>query len=208
MFDIPLIKQHNDNTCGAACINMLNISRSAKIEEKKIFEKISGKTYLGNICQTSLMLKYFLDHGYQTCVACVKNPKKVLKICSQNSINVIMLIRHNKYSSFGHYVVYMGIEEDSVYVNDPARTKLRRLSVKKLKKLAKSSFLTGVTESNTMIFVNMDTSNKMDEVVISDFDRWENVKVCATIFACIKKYVKKVFICEDNGERWHKVKQN
>ena len=37
----------------------------------------------------------------------------------------------------------------------------------------------------------MDTSNKMDGVGISDFDRWENVKVGATIFACIKKYVKK-----------------
>lgn len=205
MFDIPIIKQTKISSCGAVCINMLEAARDTQRNEMDVYNKISqGHSNGERLCRTSLMLKYFLDKGYQACIVCVNKYRKVLKACTKNNIHAIMLIRQNTFSPFGHFVVYRGLLDDKVYVNDPAiGDRVRAISVKELKKLAKESAFYGITQKNTLLLVNLNSDIILPQKTVSAYDPYIDNKISGKVFSCIKKYTKRVLLGEN--EIWKKI---
>lgn len=121
MLDIPFVKQINDCTCGAACLQMIFSYYGVSCNQLDIFQSIQAPSQSGNspYCDLTGMVLYANSLGIPCAGVVPKEPASFLKLCLKNDINVILLYHEDEASFLGHFGVLTGIAKNQLYIHDP-----------------------------------------------------------------------------------------
>jgi uncharacterized protein YvpB len=121
---IPYEKQHDttgNRMCGAAAMAMVLRSLNQTCSQMDLWNEIKSLDGHGNYYGKSHKLALsFLNRGFDSICISTKEPIKLLKVCFEHSIRVILGHRLEQDSNEGHFTVFTKITKDLVYVNDPA----------------------------------------------------------------------------------------
>lgn len=136
-FDFPEIRQYNPNTCGAACLAAVYNYYGEDINESTVV-KLLGTNKNGTdhrkIVAVSKSKGYKVDDGVNTVAK--------LKEYTDKGIPVIVAIQAwetvpkdpEKNYSDGHYVVAIGVSNNTVYFEDPSIVNKGYLSIEDFEK--------------------------------------------------------------------------
>ena len=145
--------------CGAACLSMLLRSYKKTGKMAEITDHISRTLDNGSkSCRTSLMIKYAESKGLLCCAVSVSDIRETIARCLENNIDIIVSYHPSLDNPWGHFSVVTGYDEDSVYVNDPAKDSSeganRRILFTELDKLmAPGRDLSEINQKNTVILL-------------------------------------------------------
>lgn len=196
-------KQRN---CGASCIAMLfqTYGKNGKLSE--ITQAISRIMPNGiPSCRNNLIAKYINDRGVPCCIVALNDICIALpKILQNDGIDVIIAYRPNVHSPEAHFSVVTGIDDKSVFVNDPQIDppdgQNRPIPIVELQKQMaplEGNNANEIVRANTVILL----SNPEKEIEMSA--HLDNVRV----FDCILPMVTSVLIPDDADGHWRDVIQ-
>lgn len=126
---VPHIKQTAETTCGAAALSMIYQFYGLKMEtEAKIWDRLKEPRHLNpseEFIQTSKLAEDAKKNGFYYIIgqAVWNNLEKSVALLEEFlriEAPIIVCQKFTKDSVIGHFRIVMGIEDDSIILNDPS----------------------------------------------------------------------------------------
>jgi len=159
----------------------------------KIFKDVREELFPGIwSCRNYRMLQFFHNRNVQACMiyAITKdNFYKILDLCDNKDLDVILNHKIAPNNSEGHCTVYLGRDDQGIHISDPNMEKQsHRYSFDEYETLAtKSLSFDEIVESYSMLIVNL-TNTPQGMVTISYEDNAQNISEQVQIFDFLKDY--------------------
>ncbi len=166
----------------------------------EMYHNVSFENILGQqMCKTQLMLSYLLEQGFDACTVSVKYLRRVLRLCHDNDLDVIIHMNVDPLLGGGHYVVFRELVGSEIFIDDPAKDMGNtHIKTREFFKHLKEAPFCGVARDNTLLIVN----TRKHPLLCTHFDCEDE---CRTkVFDCIKDFVKE-FLCPVH-DKWIRVK--
>ncbi len=125
-----------DRKCGAATLAMVYASLGIRGSQEEIWEQVAcGDARGTRSARSYLLARDALDRGLSAVVLQALRPWDAIRSCWESGIFVLLNHRLRAESSWGHFSLLVGIEEDQAVVHDPQLGPSRRLSREQLLRL-------------------------------------------------------------------------
>jgi len=165
---INLIKQPDGNTCGAACIKMVeNYYFDNSNSFNNIWQEISDISSKGRISgKTYKIGKYLENRDLYTSIIRFSDLKKILSYCETNQIPAIMNVHSFENASFGHFVVFTQYlaNEKLVGIRDPENNKRELVNFNVLRKNFKKTSSKDEIGGNIIILASEKLNNRKEYI--------------------------------------------
>jgi len=131
--DLPYEKQENtlsSRMCGAAALCMVYRSFGIACSQAEVWPAIAPPREQGEACaRTYLLCADAVRRGFSGLTLQVRHPVRLLQLAHEQNVRVILNHRPGLNSLGGHYSVLAAIDEDALFINEPAAGPGRRFAL-------------------------------------------------------------------------------
>lgn len=152
---VPLKRQNESMTCGAACLEMVfryygvEITENDIASETKIQSPETDRVYI----RTAHLVHFAITRGFSAFHCCMTNTNELQKILDLE-MPIIVLQRHSiEDQSFAHFRVVTGIENEHFIINDPEKDEEQMISKEEFYKLWKRQMNGENVQENMFILI-------------------------------------------------------
>lgn len=117
---------HGSAKCGATCLQMVYSYFKKPLDLETIWRSIkAGSNQNREYCSTAKMAMHGFSNGLFTIAVSSHEPVRFINTCLENDIIPIPLYRPDLTSPYAHFSVIVGIDNNTVYLNDPEQNQRR-----------------------------------------------------------------------------------
>src|SRR5438309_779044 len=114
--------------CGAAALCMVYRSFGLACEQAEIWSEIARGPRGRRLSRTQLLCQHAIRRGLSGLIVQASDPWAALQRCGAGGLRVILNHRLSATKLEGHYTVLVRLDEEAVFVHDPAAGPERRIS--------------------------------------------------------------------------------
>jgi ABC-type bacteriocin/lantibiotic exporter with double-glycine peptidase domain len=115
MLKVPYFKQDTDYTCGPATLQMVLAFYGIRISEEKLAKLLETNDDVGT--RHNSMIDFSREEGFNVFVNTCSKVEEIRRFINEGKSVIVHFLEPD--GNVGHYSVVVGIDDNSIFLNDP-----------------------------------------------------------------------------------------